>query len=215
MARKVLTGAPKEDIGIVFGSHKVCITFPSDGAAHLVADDVLKKHGRPESVTEDLGYHALELDAASFACPKNHAWLNELMHAIATDAPAEEQLLCMDLVDGFANMEVANEILWKYFKEDWDASQQVIDAYAGTGALIHRVYAFGEEEMKRDEEIARLHPHYVSIRVYYQTKEHAAIVIQKNFRKFMVFKRMDDPNHPWGKARLRAEWKNNLSAHMP
>lgn len=166
MARKVLTGAPKEDLGIVFGSNKVCITFPNDGTSvHLVADDVLKKHQRPEaSVTETgyLGYHTLELDAASFACPKNHAWLNELMHAIATGVP--DMVSTCDLVDGFAHMEVANEILCEDFQEDWDASQQVIDAYVGTGALIHRVFDFGVNLDWR-------HPQYDSIRAYYTMKK--------------------------------------------
>ena len=163
MARKQLTGAPKEDLGIVFGSNKVCITFPSDTTSvHLVAGDVLKKHRRPESVAEELGYHALMLDAAVFACPENHVWLNELMHAIATGAPAKAHMVStLNLVDGFANMEVANEIMCENFKEDWDASQHVIDAYAGTGALTHRVYAFGENQDWQ-------HPQYEGICVYYK-----------------------------------------------
>jgi hypothetical protein len=123
----------------------------------------------PEQKDRQVSYFYIKFPVAAFIDPHNRLWLNELLHALATDRmPSEEVVRAVDLVEDVVYLEVANEIVATHYNMPWSLSQDIETFY---GVFYEVVHAKAD-----DMNLGYMHAEYDTLRALYaiRMEEHHA-----------------------------------------
>jgi hypothetical protein len=152
-----------QDILLTHGDNNLSFSFEGHKTRDVVVT-ILAKHARPEKVDSryylNIPVFYIEFSPQTFVEPTNQLWLNELLHALATDEmPTDEIVRRVNLVDGAAYLEVTNEIQSENYNLPWILTPEAKAFYLKPGSLTKKVSEAGERM-----DLSYFHPQYDSLR---------------------------------------------------